>query len=496
MASITRYSSRRRSDSAMEIADTGYKQRRSCRRSFNNTLDIKSLGVCTGSGLNHLSCALVQYRQDAPNSPLRLQILRRSEIPIHPTNRLSILNTLRAVQSQPLAMAQFNTQLGLLFANGIKTFCHRHGIALESIDLIGTHSATVPAARRRSPGGHGQALHPFSWNGIITAETKITTIFDFAVMEYSENRPLASPISPIAFIDRLILRHRSKFRACLNISELASINFIPPLVKSDAHNTISRYCGPGSLLIDYAVAHCTSNNYCEDDNGSYARHGNINQDIVERFLRSHDYLRSLPPLSIAREMFGDHDGQRLLDECVSMGMSEADTIATITRITAQNIVTQYRRLLAHYFPSGQQVDELFICGASAQNSNIVDYLKAELSKSTNIKPLDDIGIPGEANDAVCYAHLALETALTQATLPTTASSSSSSFSSSSSLSSSSIPPSDAIDARIRATILRGEEWEDLSARIVRFSAGKQLHLNKDVRCVGNLETALNRLGLY
>ncbi|KAI8939426.1 hypothetical protein NX059_003206 [Plenodomus lindquistii] len=468
----------RRADSAMDITDKRSRQSTSGRSNHINTLDIKCLGVCAGSSLNELNYALVQYHQDAPNAPLRMQILKHSIVPIPAALRLTILNTLRDAQSQPSAMAHFNLQLGHLFSEGIKTFCESSHVALGSIDLVGTHSSTMPA-RRRSSDVDGSAMHPFGWNAIIKAETGISAVFEFGVMESPESSLLASPV---AFVDRLLLRHPSKFRACLNIDELASFNFIPPLTDSDSNGIISRYCGPGSLLIDYAMAYCTSNEQSEDNNGSYATQGAVNQEIVNRFLGSRDYMRALPPLSIAREMFGDHDGQRLLDECVFMNMSEVDTIATITRITAQNIFAQYRRLLGHYFPSGRQVDELFISGAGAQNLSIIEFLENMLPETVITKPLDDIGVPGEANAPVCYAHLALEVTLAQATRSV-------------GLSSSPSASAMADDACIRGTILRGDNWEDLSARILRFSAGQQLHLTKDVRCTGNLESAIQGLGL-
>ena len=114
-------------------------------------------------------------------------------------------------------------------------------------------------------------------------------------------------------------------------------------------------------------------------------------------------------------MFGDHEAQQLIDECLYSNMSEIDTLATITRITAQNILKQYRRLLQLFFQPDQEVDELFIGGRSARNSNIIDYLKSELPESVITKPLSDIGIPGDAQEAVCYAHLGLEAVLNQVT---------------------------------------------------------------------------------
>ncbi|KAI4943669.1 hypothetical protein J4E86_009632 [Alternaria arbusti] len=91
-----------------------------------------------------------------------------------------------------------------------------------------------------------------------------------------------------------------------------------------------------------------------------------------------------------------------------MKLSEADTIATVTRITAENILKQYRRLLALRFPAGQDVDELFISGPSARNANIIDYLEAELPERVITKPFDDIGIPGDANEAFYGIIAALE----------------------------------------------------------------------------------------
>ena len=114
-------------------------------------------------------------------------------------------------------------------------------------------------------------------------------------------------------------------------------------------------------------------------------------------------------------MFGDHEAQQLIDECLYSNMSEIDILATVTHITAQNILKQYRRLLQLFFQPDQQVDELFIGGRSARNSNIIHYLKSGLPESVITKPLSNIRIPGDAHEAVCYAHLGLEAVLNQVT---------------------------------------------------------------------------------
>jgi 1,6-anhydro-N-acetylmuramate kinase len=311
--------------------------------------------------------------------------------------------------------------------------------------------------------------HTLGWNANLSTEIGVNTVFDFAVIEAGFVRP---HISPVAYVDRLFLRHPTKFRVCISIGELVNCNFIPPRSDESARGAGCRDCGPGSLLIDYAIQYCTSNKQNADNNGKFAKRGKTHQAVVTEFLNTHDYSRTLPPLSIAREMFGNHEAQRLIDECIFRELSEVDTIATVTRITAENILKQYRRLLAHCFPAGQKVDEIFICGPSARNANIVDYLEAELPESVITKPLDDIGIPGDANEAVCYAHLALEAVLGEPIRSST---------------DLSRPWCQSGHDAVVGRVVRGKSWETVTARLQKFGNGKPRCLANNVRIVGSLE---------
>ncbi len=313
---------------------------------------------------------------------------------------------------------------------------------------------------------------------MIVTETGISAAFDFRIIEHAVLRP---HIHPTVYVDRIFLRHPSKFRVCLNIDEITNVSFIPPHANDGTRPTISRDCGPGSLLIDYAMRYCTSNNRSEDYNGNLGASGKVNQVIVDHFLDSHDYLREKPSLSIATEMFGNHEAQQLIDECLYSSMSEADTIATVTRATSQNILKQYNRLLKLFFPPGQKVDELFICGPGARNANIVDYLESELPESVITKPLHDIGIPGDAHEAVCYAYLTLEAVLSQATQAADTVLAPSSATSN----------ADAVVARV----VPGKRWEELLSLVHGFSGGQKIHVAKDVRIVGSLERAVQGMAI-
>lgn len=370
---------------------------------------------------------------------------------------------------------QLDDLLGRLFTDGIKTFCRKNKLDPASIDLVSTHSEALRHLAVKT-NVESAKEHPLYWNSVIAAETGISTVFDHTVIERTVNRP---HIYPVAYVDRVFLRHPTKFRVCLNIDEIANLSFIPPHADDGARAAICRDCGPGGLLIDYAMRYCTSNDKSEDNEGHLGAMGKINQHIVNQFLDTRDYLRQPPLMSIATEMFGDHEAQQLIDECLYINLSEADTIATVTRATAQNILKQYNRLLELFFPSSQKVDEIFICGPSARNTNIIDYLESELPESVITKPLHDIGIPSDAHEAFCYAYLALEAVLGQATQ--TADSS---------------PAAQPSTDAVRASIVPGKKWNELLSQMLKFSGGQKIPVATDVRILGGLEAAVRSMDIH
>lgn len=307
-----------------------------------------------------------------------------------------------------------------------------------------------------------------SWIAVVAAGTDTTVASNLPVTRrpVNEQNPTARPP-----VDSLLLQHPKKFRVCLTINELLNITLIPPFMekarkkaegktegkagRNAGESHPSFICGPGTIFIDYAMRYATSNQVKNDYNGTYSSQGTVNHSIVDRFLEANDYSTQLPPLNIATEMFGHHEAQGVIDECLFLGMTDHDTVATITRITAENIVRQYRRLTAAYFPSDAKVEELFICGPGAQNTDVVDYMELALPHEVITRPLDDIGIPGDAKEAVCCAHLGLETVLKFAAKEDG-------------------PFEHSNQNRTTGGVVKGKEWDTLRTHIMDFSNGSEV----------------------
>ena len=169
------------------------------------------------------------------------------------------------------------------------------------------------------------------------------------------------------------------------------------------------------MFIDNAMRYFTNGEMEYDKDGEWSSQGTVNQEVVNRFLDTHQYCNHAPPKTTGRETFGDNEGQAVIDDCLAAGCSKYDTLATITRITAQNIVKQYRQFLPSFDIDIDSIAEIYMCGGGARNPSIIKYLKEELP-GIKVRALDDTGVPSDAKEAVSFAQQALEAILGRAAL--------------------------------------------------------------------------------
>ena len=97
-------------------------------------------------------------------------------------------------------------------------------------------------------------------------------------------------------------------------------------------------------------------------------------------------------------------------------------------------------------------DHHLVCGGGARNPNIIAYLKESLPNTT-IYPLDAVGLPSDAKEAVSFAQQALEAVLGRAALVP--------------INSDSLTPN-----TISGKIAPGLRWREIQAQSVAFGSGR------------------------
>ena len=283
------------------------------------------------------------------------------------------------------------------------------------VDAIASHGQTVS---HTAPHATLQLGNP----AVLAARLGVPVVSDFRSADIARGGQ-GAPLVPYA--DWCLLTDPSKTRAVQNLGGIGNVTYLP--ASADSEKVIGFDTGPGNMLIDLAASWSTGGEKTFDEGGSLAARGKVDFDLLE-FLYRHPFLSKSPPKSAGREEFGQglfdalihRIGGVSLDDPLSELLSDArirtpienySLVATVTDFTALSIADAYHRFL----PSVP--DEVILCGGGARNPFLVERMRERLPNSKMLFS-EDVGIDGDAKEAIAFAILANETLLGQtASLP-------------------------------------------------------------------------------
>jgi len=345
------------------------------------------IGLLSGTSADGIDAALVRVRGHGLATEAETIAFRTEPFPDVHRNRIL---DLRSADAETIC--RYNFILGELFANAALKVLDDAGIALDAVDLVGSHGQTVVHIPR---GAHEKgATLQIGEADVIAERLGVPVVSDFRTRDVAaggEGAPLA------AYVDYLLFRRERSPRLTLNLGGIANLT----LVSETIEEVFAFDTGPANMPMDEAVRLITHGEEHFDRDGKRAADGRVDQNLLAKLV-SHPYLALPPPKTTGREMFG---ADFVLPLLRSKGVSTAhDIIATLTAFTAHSIA----RAITEFVLPRQQPLEMLVSGGGVHNPVLMMHLR-QLLPMMAVRTLDEVGIDPDAKEGLLFAILANET---------------------------------------------------------------------------------------
>ena len=358
------------------------------------------IGLMSGTSVDGIDAAIVEITGDGLETEVDLIAFETYPFPSGVSQR--ILALCQPDTGRVDDICEMNFYIGHLFAEAVKYILKKSGIHTNDIDLIGSHGQTIHHLPKDTNTDHNLSRYPSTLQigepAVIAHETGIPTIADFRVADMAAGGQGAPLVS---YIDYLLFCNSVKTIGLLNIGGIANLTVLPADGMFDS--VCAADTGPGNMCIDAIITEITAGTERYDKAGQRAAQGTAHQPLIDEWLQ-HPFFQLSPPKTTGREMFGNTYAMKCLEACRKSGLSDNNSIATLTELTIQTIVNYIERFIAAQNP----IDTLYVSGGGVHNRTIMQRLD-ELLADTSVEPVDNSGISADAKEAIAFAILANET---------------------------------------------------------------------------------------
>ncbi|MCA9883033.1 MAG: anhydro-N-acetylmuramic acid kinase [Anaerolineae bacterium] len=354
---------------------------------------MRVIGLMSGTSADGVDVALCEIFGQPGD--MQATIVAGDTYPYSPEMRQRILDACDRQKSRVDEIACLNTEIADVFADCITQFANSNAFALDSVDLIASHGQTL--WHNVLPDGSVNASFQIGEGAVIAERTGITTINNMRARDIAAGGQ-GAPLT--GYVDWLLLRHPSHWRAIQNIGGMGNVTFLPPLSDSQSQ-PIAFDTGPGNALLDVSVMHFTNGQQNYDRDGLLARQGRLDEEWLHDLLQ-HPYYQRDYPKTTGRELFGTEAAHQLIDEAQERGLDQYAIISTLTALTATNIADAYQR----FAPA--RIDEVILGGGGHHNPVMRSLIEQYVAPAV-VRTHEDIGISSDFKEALVFAVLAYET---------------------------------------------------------------------------------------
>jgi len=352
------------------------------------------LGLMSGTSLDGLDIALCRISGSGRGTSLQLENF--VTVPYPQSFRTEISKVFSQPQVDFQLLCVLNAQIGRVHAQMVLETLKEWNVAPHEIDLLASHGQTVFHAPQsfHQLQGYPHATLQIGDGDHLAVQTGIITLSDFRqkhIAAGGEGAPLA------VYGDYLLFSSSLENRFLLNLGGIANFTLLP--ADGNPDKMITTDVGPANTLID---AGCRKYLGCLfDEDGKIGAGGRLNEPLLKALL-AHDFFKIPLPKSTGPELFN----LTLLAEAQSASGTEnlpaEDVIATLSHLTARTVA---EAILSVEPADGPSV--VYCSGGGANNPFIVSLLQHYLGKFP-VKHLEELGVAGDAKEAVLFALLANE----------------------------------------------------------------------------------------
>lgn len=353
------------------------------------------IGLMGGTSADGVDAALVRITGWGLDT--RVEQLAYVSVPFSDAVRARILDLAGGDFGGSRELGRMNALLGLLYLDACVELCRRAGVALSDVDLIGSHGQTVyhQPVPEEYLGREIAATYQIGDVSILCERIGAPAVSDFRVRDMAAGGQ-GAPLVP--YTEYLLYRRPDRDVALQNIGGMGNITFLP---RDGALSQLVAFdTGPGNVLIDAVVGRLSGGSLRFDEGGRLAAAHPVNGPLLA-WLMEDPYLRQPPPKTTGREKYDWAFVEALYRKAGELAAPEGEVLATVTRYTAETIAYAVR----HHLPRLPAI--LIAGGGGSYNQTLLGHLRAllpELQVAVN----EDLGLDGDAKEAVAFAILANE----------------------------------------------------------------------------------------
>lgn len=352
------------------------------------------VGLMSGTSLDGLDVALCRISGSGLATNVKLEAFQTW--PYEASFKKRILEIFANTRINFQKLTELNAAIGVLHGQLVLKSLKKWKYKPSQVDVIASHGQTVlhaprflyPDARRNSTLQIGDGDH-------LAVHTGIITISDFRqkhVAAGGEGAPLA------VYGDYLLFSRKGEDRIMLNAGGIGNFTFLPGSAK--ANEVFVTDTGPANTLLDQAVRHYYPGKYFDKD-AALARRGIVHPTLLKA-LKSNPFFRQSFPKTIGPELFNMEYVRQAQRASGTERISVEDLLATLTRFSAETMADAIERVIKR-----NKTFQLYTSGGGANNPMMMQGLRERLPQVTFHK-MNELGIPGDAKEAVLFAVLANE----------------------------------------------------------------------------------------